>query len=361
MEEHVYVVDGREYLVQDDPENKTVSSELYNMRFNKQTGHMARWGRTLEEDPAISPAGPEILDLEVSAGGCPNKCPWCYKQNGERPAEHMSLATFKAIIAKFPKTLTQVAFGITGVQSNPDFIPMMEHCRSLGIVPNFTLSGIDLTPELADRISKLAGAVAVSVYDDRDLAYNTVKAFTDRGMRQVNIHLLTAAERGEHMFRVLLAAQRDERLKDLNAVVFLGVKPKGGGRTLTPLSDYQFGMLTTFCLVNKLRFGFDSCSAFKFQKYVTSIQNAAPETTKALLELTEPCESSCFSSYVNVRGEYWNCSFSEGAEGVAPVNVLAVEDFLRDLWYKDAVVAFRQRVIDARGQRSCPVYDLDKE
>lgn len=360
MRETKYLIDGREYLVQDDAENKAVSSELYNMRFNKKTGHMARWGRTQEEDPEFCPVGPEVADIEVVAGGpCPNRCSFCYKQNGFRNKELMSLDTFKRILAKFPKTLTQVAFGITGVQSNPDFIAMLEHCRAVDVVPNFTLSGIDLTPELADRIAPLVGAVAVSVYDDKDVAYNTVKAFLDRGVKQTNIHLLAADERSQNLWHVLVDTRRDERLRGLNAVVFLGAKPKGGGKSLTPLSSHQFSCVATACLQTGIPFGFDSCSAFKFEQYVKSIQNADPEVTKQLLQLAEPCESSCFSSYVNVRGEYWNCSFSEGAEGVTPVNLLEVEDFGRDLWYKAPVREFRQRVLATRGKKSCPVYDLD--
>lgn len=359
MNETMYIIDGREHLVQDDADNKTISSEGYNLRFNKKTGHTARWGLTLDDDPEFSPIGPEILDLEVVSGDCPNRCSFCYKQNGFREKEVMTLDTFKTILAKFPKTLTQVAFGITGVQSNPDFIAMMEHCREVDVVPNFTLSGIDLTDELADRIAKVSGALAVSVYDNRDLAYDTVKKFTDRGMNQVNFHLLAAEERLEHILKVLQDTQTDERLEKLNAVVFLGVKPKGGGTSMTPLSARHFNALAITCMKAGIPFGFDSCSAFKFQQCVEGIKNIDPQVKKELLCMAEPCESSCFSAYVNVRGEYWNCSFSEGAEGVKPVNMLEVEDFFRDLWYKDEIAAFRERVLATRGKRSCPVYDLD--
>ena len=59
-----------DYRIMEDGESKCLASEEYNYAFNKRTGFFARWGRTLEDDPQWSPFGPEILDLEISAGEC---------------------------------------------------------------------------------------------------------------------------------------------------------------------------------------------------------------------------------------------------------------------------------------------------
>jgi len=109
----------------------------------------------------------------------------CYKANKNTPATNMTFDTFKAIFDKMPPTLTQIAFGITGVKTNPDFLKMMEYSRAHGVIPNFTLSGIDLDDDMADKCAKLIGAVAVSAYQtDKNVCYNTVKKFTDRGLKQ---------------------------------------------------------------------------------------------------------------------------------------------------------------------------------
>ena len=199
-EKHRYVVDGREYLIIDGKTFKIAAGMDYHYLFNKKNGDFRRWGTTLSDDPQFSPIGPEILDLEISVNGCPNACPFCYKNNKNVPATNMSFDTFKQIIDLFPKTLTQIAFGITGVKTNPDFIRMMEYCRSIGIIPNFTLSGIDLEPDMADKVSKLVGALAVSAYEsDKNVCYDTVKLFTDLGVKQTNIHLMVSEERC-HLF-----------------------------------------------------------------------------------------------------------------------------------------------------------------
>lgn len=56
----------------------SIRSEAYNFDFNPHTGFFARWGKTPKDDPAFSPFGPEILDLEISSGGdCLGNCPFC--------------------------------------------------------------------------------------------------------------------------------------------------------------------------------------------------------------------------------------------------------------------------------------------
>ena len=101
---------------------KICRSSDYNFIFNKKTGFFARWGKTKKEDPLCGPS-PEILDLEISSGGdCKGKCPFCYKCNGEDgdPTHNMTFEEFKIIFDKMPPTLTQIAFGIMDITTNPD-------------------------------------------------------------------------------------------------------------------------------------------------------------------------------------------------------------------------------------------------
>jgi hypothetical protein len=77
---------------------KLVQSPTYNYVFNKKNGFTATWGRTLQEDPAYSPFGPMILDLEISSGKCGGNCRFCSPAgsmvgtpNGEVPIENLQL------------------------------------------------------------------------------------------------------------------------------------------------------------------------------------------------------------------------------------------------------------------------------
>lgn len=349
------------FKVLDSKKVKLVKSANYHSYFNKETGLFVRYGATKEEDPEMCEIGPEILDMEISVNGCPNACPFCYKSNQNSEPTNMSFETCKAIIDKMPPTLTQIAFGITGVQTNPDFLRMMKYAREKGIIPNFTLSGIDLTEGLADEIAKVIGGCAVSAYQtDKDMCYDTVKMFTDRGIEQTNIHLMTSKETLPFVYEVLSDRLTDPRLAGMKAIIFLGVKPKGraAGR-YTPISQDEFDSILQYCWDHKIAIGFDSCTA---PKYEDSIKHSglSEEEKKAHIQHSESCESSLFSLYINVHGEVWPCSFTENEPGQEPIDVIAADDFVRDVWYNPALVKFRNRLLATSkdGCRSCPAFKV---
>lgn len=359
----VYEIDGQIYTVFDTEDTKKVEGPRFNSMFYKKSGVFWRCGSTPQEDPQYNPVGPELLDTEISIDGCPNLCKFCYKGNTKSAPTNMSLETFKTILGKFPKTLTQVAFGITGIQTNPDFISMMQHCRDMDIVPNFTLSGIDLTPEIADQCAKLIGAVAVSIYADKDIGYDTVHAFTSRGVKQTNIHLVLSQETLPHIKRVLADIKTDLRLKDLNAVVFLTCKPKGRASTgYHPVDRHEYINIIKHCIDNQIMFGFDSCGAPLFDGVIDQLD--LPTSVKNYMKMcTESCESGLFSAYVDVYGRMWPCSFSENAPSQAHIDVLSVKNFQNDLWYATPVKNFRERLYAStiNGCRVCPLYNIQQE
>jgi hypothetical protein len=356
---YTYRVGEVTYTVKEDKTSKAcdASDGSYHYRFNKLTGSFRRWGQTEEDDPQFCPAGPEILDLEVAAGLCKGSCPFCYKGNSAtQEAKNMTLETFKLILAKMPKTLTQVAFGICDLQGNPDFFSMMKHARANGVIPNFTMSGTDLTPKLADEIVSLCGAVAVSVYQtDKNVGYDAIKLLTDRGMKQCNIHLFVSEESFPFVCEVMQDRLHDSRLRKMNAVVLLGVKPKGRAKgRYTPLTSEKFKSLVMACLMTKIPIGFDSCSAPKFERFLDD-PKFSEEAKKKLKEVSESCESTLFSSYVNWKGEFFPCSFCEGeGEWTEGVSVLNAPTFM-DVWQDPRVQAWREKLLasSCNGCRSC--------
>jgi MoaA/NifB/PqqE/SkfB family radical SAM enzyme len=331
---------------------KLCRSRDYNFDLEKVTGRLSRWGLTESDidDPQFCEVGPEILDIEISTGGCPNACPWCYKGNTNDPPTNMTLETFKAIIDRMPRTLTQIALGITGTKTNPDFLRMMEYARGQGVIPNFTLSGIDLDDDMAEKCSKLVGAVAVSAYQtDKNVCYNAVKKFVDLGLRQVNIHLLAASETFAFCQEVLQDRLTDSRLQGMNAIVMLGLKPRGRAKhDFSPLPFDQYEKLIDFCTENHIAYGADSCSCPKFEKW------AETHNAKELLPLLERCESMLFSLYISVDGIAWPCSFSEGEE--KGISVLG-HDF-KEIWNGKIANEWRKRLLSKN--RECPVYECLK-
>lgn len=346
------------YKVTETDKYKVLNSSDANYFFNKKTGFMASWGKTVEEDVKVFPA-PTLLDIEVTTkcSGVNGKvCPFCYKANTPN-GENMSFETFKAVLDKFPNVLTQVAFGAdSNLESNPELWKMMEYTREKGYVPNVTCAQI--TEAVADNLVRYCGAVAVSRYDDPDACYDSVYKLTSRGMKQVNIHLMISQETYKNALQTLKDCKTDERLKDLNAVVFLSLKKKGRGVGHQPLIQEQFDYLVDQALKNDIKIGFDSCSSVK----VFSAFNDKPEM-KFVEQSIIPCESLLESCYCSVNGNFYPCSFLEGeGEWKQGIFLLDVEDFEKEVWFSSKVIEFREKLLSSLDSRFncryCPYYKI---
>jgi hypothetical protein len=343
---------------------KVFKSKNYNYIFNNSTGLFLRWGENYDDDPQFSPYGPEILDLEVSTicngiEGIP--CNHCYKSNTGQ-GKNMSFEEFKIIFNKIPRTLTQIAFGIGNITSNPDLFNMFHYCRNNdynSVIPNVTINGYGMTDYISDKLVNYCGAVSVSRYKKYDYCYNTVKMLTDKGMKQVNIHMLLCKETYEDCFRLMKDAKKDKRLENLRAILFLMMKPKGKRNNLTLLKDQElYKRLIDYAIENKINIGFDSCSAPVFLNAVKDSKNF-----KYFDMICESCESSLFSSYINVDGRYYHCSFTEGEDPWEGIDVLNSGDFLSEVWFGEETVKFRKSLINqehsiSKTCRLCPIFDL---
>lgn len=347
--------------IYEDNHNKFCKSLNYNYSFNKDTGCFSRYGNTLEDNPKYSPFGPEILDLEISTicSGINNKpCTHCYKSN-TKIGNNMSLDTFKKILHKIPRTLTQIAFGIGDIDSNPDMFDMFSYCRTNSynkVVPNVTINGWNLNDEYSEKLTKLCGAIAVSRYRDKDICYNAIEKLSKYGMEQLNIHMLLSNDTYYDCIELVNDYKTDSRLKNLNAIVFLILKPKGIRNRYRKIGFVDYKNLVEMCITNKVPIGFDSCTAPLFIKAISHNE----KLLRDVIDSVESCESGLFSSYINILGEYWHCSFTENHHNWSGVNVLDCDDFLRDVWFNPEVIKFRNSLINQESNkqdiRTCPVY-----
>jgi len=324
------------------------NSEGYNYLFDTETGFFVRWGKTREDDPFFSPFGPELLDIEVS-DICSRECSWCYKSNNKNGG-NMSLSVFERILNKIPKALTQIAFGIGDLDANPDLIKMLIYTRKKGYVPNITINGIKIDEEWAYYLANLCGAIAVSHYNDAK-CYNAVNLLSTAGLKQVNIHKLVAKETYDSVFNLLENCKNDKRLKKLNAVVFLSLKQKGMRNIFNPLNSDEFSEIIKAAMKLNVNIGFDSCSA---RKFLNAVQNHPHYDVFKLM--AEPCESACFSMYINRNGIAYPCSFLEGEAGYKGINMMEIKDFLREVWYGEEFRNFRGKL--KHTDRNCPHFKI---
>jgi MoaA/NifB/PqqE/SkfB family radical SAM enzyme len=343
--------------ISENEQYKKCESELYNFIFRKSDGLFMRWGKTQEDDPQLSLFGPEILDLEISEGKCKGRCPFCYKCNGDETQDHhMTLGEFQRIFQKMPKTLTQIAFGITDIYANPDFFAIMRYARDNGVIPNYTCHGLDVDEEAARKTAELCGAVAVSIVR-KEKTYDSIKMFTDAGMKQVNIHLVYHSKNEELVYSVLDDAASDPRLKGLKAIVLLGLKQKGRGENGYEALGYEgFSKLVEYAFSKGVGIGFDSCSACKYMRWVNE-SSMRQEQKERMMAVAEPCESNLFSFYINCHGEGFPCSFTEGTEGWEEgISVLNCENFVKDVWNHERFQEWRKKLLG--NNRNCPVYKV---
>lgn len=348
-------------ILMDNNEKKVILSPEFNCFFDKKTGLTVTYGKTKDDNPDYCKYGPLIADIEITdicSGISGQVCPFCYKSNLPTNKKNMSLDTFKIIFDKLTKNkiLTQIAFGVDShCTSNPDVWDIMKYTRDNGVIPNVTVAQID--EATADKLAEYCGAVAVSVYDNKDVAYDSIKMLTDRGMKQINIHRLVEKKSFVKTIEVIDDIKSDPRLAKLNAIVFLSLKQKGRGVWFERVDDIQFLGLIKHAIENKINFGFDSCTASKFTKTAKLLG-----IYDKIKDMIEPCESTLFSSYINVDGEFYPCSFTEKTAGwETGIDVVHCDDFIKDVWNNERTVKFRNQLLtdlDCNNCRHCPLYDI---
>lgn len=336
---------------------KAFLSDNANYIFDLQTGDMMTWGSRPSEDAERFPA-PNILDLEISTI-CNKKCQFCYKSNNPN-GELMSFETFKKIIDVIPKSITQVAIGADySMTSNPDIENMFSYLRKNNIVPNITVGYLD--DAHADIVSKYCGACAVSVYEPKDACYDTVERLTERGMKQVNLHFMLAEETYDKCLEVLDDIKNDPRLEGVRALVILSLKKKGRGIGYHPVSQEQFSTIVKKAGEIGISLGFDSCSSLKAYRALD------PEVRRYII----PCEASTESSYIDVHGNYYPCSFMEGfkddkldwSKGINVLECKSTDEFIEKVWNNPKTLLFRDILMstckdNCENCKHCPAYEV---
>jgi len=192
------------------------------------------------------------------------------------------------------------------------------------------------------------GAVSVSVHN-KEIAFNAIKKLTDAGMTQVNVHWVLYKQNYEETFKLIDDLTSDERTKKLNALVLLAYKPKGRNKgNFESIKDpSMYAKLVDYAKSKKLNIGMDSCSGpvvFKATK---------DEDYDYITQVVTPCESTLESSYINVEGDFFPCSFTEGEKGwETGISVIEAEKF-SDVWYNDRVVEFRNKLLATSKNCNC--------
>ena len=239
----IELIDGEIAFVKDTKDYKALKSKEYNFFFNKKDGYFVRWGlgngvaekmtkqekdlyllwckiwnekfnlkqfvSDLQTDGSFESTAVEIVDWEISEL-CDANCGFCYKSNVSYQGKNISFENFKKTFKKLPPSVTTIAYGIGTISLCPDLFDILNYTRKHGIIPTITINGFATNEEL-DKLSKVVGACAVSIYN-KNKSYDCIKRLTDNGLDQCNIHALICEETYEKTLEILSDIKTDERL-----------------------------------------------------------------------------------------------------------------------------------------------------
>ena len=284
-----------------DNKNKFISVFDPETGFYMRTGILDDNGKDTGADPFMA-SFPELLDIGImQTCVCAHRCNVdCYQKAIERTGSNMSLEDFESILKQCRGKLFQCALGGAGdVDTHENFEEIVKLCRAYNIVPNFTTSGILITPEKAEICKKYCGAVAVSEhfadYTDRALGL-----LLEAGVK-TNIHYVLS---NKSIDTAIERLKNDDFKKGINAVVFLLYKPVGLGREETMLRAEDERVREFFRLIDAGTFhhkiGFDSCSC-------SGIVNFTKQVNHGSLDF---CEGGRFSAYIDANMNMMPCSFA---------------------------------------------------
>lgn len=274
--------------------------------FEPKTGFYARTGIIDDNgnDTGVDPfmrCFPSLIDIGIMERCvCSNKCKVdCYQKACDRTGANMSIDDYRSIMEQCKGKVFQVALGGAGdPDTHENFEEILKITREYNIVPNFTTSGICMTPEKAKLCKEYCGAVAVSEHNT-DYTEKALNMLINEGVK-TNIHYVLSNKTIDDAISRL---RNNGFHKGINAVVFLLYKPIGLGKIENVLRADDPKVKEFFELVDNGNFdfkiGFDSCSC-------AGIIN---NTSKIDLHSIDFCEGGRHSMYISANMNAMPCSF----------------------------------------------------
>lgn len=199
---------------------------LYHFIGRTEDGVTFRWGKTIDDDPVCAP-WPELADISIS-NHCSFGCDFCYR-NSKPDNSFMSFKDYIHILDQLshPRwgSVFQVALGGGEPLEHPAFFDIIEETHARHIIANFTTNGQFLTPEVAKKLQGKIGAAAFSLQEFSHSHLSRTRYLTDQGIK-ANLHFILDSGSLDEAI-CFLKGQYDQKLSNINAVVFLTYKHAG--------------------------------------------------------------------------------------------------------------------------------------
>lgn len=226
---------------------------------------------------------PEFYDVKIT-NHCNGGCSYCY-QNSTPSESHYEniLEKFQSFFGKLDKNQLpyQIAFGGGEPTQHPDFCKLMELSHDMGIVPNYTTNGMNVTEEIVATTKKYCGGVAITAHSHLEKYWkNAIDIFHKAGCK-VNIHIVLSDRKSIDDFFTLF----DEVNDKIDYFVLLPYTVFGRAKEKTLAFDYLFKRLEDSPDREKIAFGANFYPYLKNYGKVFDISLYEPEIMSKYLDL----------------------------------------------------------------------------
>ncbi|MBF0119770.1 MAG: SPASM domain-containing protein [Desulfobacterales bacterium] len=165
---------------------------------------------------------------------CSVYCPHCYMGAGTEEIGELSTELFKDCLNILSSMkVFHIALGGGDALERPDLFEIADYARKIGIVPNLTISGINMTPNISEKM-KCFGQINISM----DGVYEYYSVFRGKNLFEVadyaigclvkagistGINCVVGKSNFSHIPKLFKYAAK----KKLNEIEFLRLKPSG--------------------------------------------------------------------------------------------------------------------------------------
>jgi len=217
-------------------------------------GESSRWSGAEDEIGVLT--APTEVHFAVT-NRCTGECPHCYMDAGPANGEELDTRAMKLALEVLARQkVFHVAMGGGEALERKDLFEIAQHARSLGLVPNLTVSGRGLTADIADRM-RVFGQVNVSLDGIGDLS-GVFRGRDTFGIADRALELLVAAGiptgincvLGRGNFDGVEGLFKYAARRGLNEIEFLRLKPAGRGTRLYEAEKTTFAQ--NFALIPRL-------------------------------------------------------------------------------------------------------------
>ncbi|MCK4753575.1 MAG: radical SAM protein [Planctomycetes bacterium] len=165
---------------------------------------------------------------------CSAKCPHCYMQAGQKDEHELDTKSFKRALDVLAEiNVFHIALGGGEALERHDLFEISEYARQKGLVPNLTISGAKVTPEIAKKM-KVFGQVNISLdgVGEKYGVFRGINMFetADKAMDMLveagvptGINCVIGRENFDGIDELFEYAKK----KNLNEIEFLRFKPSG--------------------------------------------------------------------------------------------------------------------------------------